>query len=384
MIAYITTQGAKIRREGRRLIVCTLDDSRTLFVDELEQLLLFGNVQLTPQARFLLLREGIDTIFLRADGRYMGRLESEECKNVFLRKKQFLLSDNKEFCLSVAREIVQAKLHNQATLLARIKREHQQEKAGNGAEELKRLARKAALATSMETLRGVEGAGAALYFQHLPLAFHKDWGFTKRVRRPPTDPVNVVLSLLYTLLTARCYAACRIAGLDPAPGCLHTMEYGRHSLPLDLVEEFRALLADPLTISLFNLRMLRPEDFHKAPCHMEDSARQDTTTILEAVLRDPISQIATDNEGQITLPPVDDAPSEERGGQQPLPPPALLLAQDAYKKVLAAFSKKMETEFSHPHAGKKMSYSEAVIFQAMQYRRVVDGVADRYQPLTLR
>jgi len=116
MIAYVTTQGAKIVREGQRLIVITPDMKHTLFSGKLEQLLLFGNVQLTAPARFLLLKENIDTVFLRADRRFMGRMESRESANVFLRKKQFLLTDDKDFCLKVAKSIVQAKIINQSTL----------------------------------------------------------------------------------------------------------------------------------------------------------------------------------------------------------------------------------------------------------------------------
>lgn len=264
MIACITAQGAYIHKKGHRLLVCAADETHTLFVDELEQVLLFGNIQLSPQARYLLLKERIDTVFLRTDGRYMGRLESEESANVFLRKKQFLLNDDAGFCLGVARDIVHAKLMNQASLLARVKRERHAPEAGQAARELRALAREALNSADLQSARGIEGAGAALYFRHLPLAFHKDWKFTRRTRRPPTDPVNVVLSFLYTLLTSRCHAACRILGLDPFPGCLHDLEYGRHSLPLDLVEEFRALVADSLTIALFNMNVLHEDDFEPA------------------------------------------------------------------------------------------------------------------------
>lgn len=143
MIAYICEQGAKVSREGRRLIVTTPEMKHTLFAERLEQLLLFGNVQLTPPAVFLLLREGIDTVFLRRDGRYMGRLLSQESRNVFLRRKQFALAEDGEFCTRTARRIVQGKLLNQATLLARVKRSRNQPAAGTAARELRQLAAKA-------------------------------------------------------------------------------------------------------------------------------------------------------------------------------------------------------------------------------------------------
>ncbi len=387
MIAYIQEQGAKISREGRRLIVTTPDMTRTLFVDHLEQVLLFGNVQLTPPALLLLLREDVDTVFLRADGRFMGRLATGEPANTFLRKRQFDLLDDKAFCLRTARRIVQGKLVNQATLMARIRRSRNREAAGTAATELKLLARKAETANSLESLRGLEGSGAALYFKHLPLAFNQDWGFTRRVRRPPTDPVNTVLSLLYTVLINRCYAAVRIAGLDPHPATLHAPAYGRQALPLDLVEEFRAMLADTLTISLFNMRMLDWDDFETPLPDPEqeppDDAREERVPGLETVLRDPLGLMS----GESAAPDVSDL-----AGEQLITPPTeaapekrpLILRKKAFKTVIAALSRKLETEFLHPAAGRRMSYADALVFQARQYRRLVEGETDDYIPLMLR
>ena len=383
MIAYICEQGAKISREGRRLIVTTPDMKRTLFMEQLEQLLLFGNVQLTPPALFLLLREGVDTVFLRRDGRYMGRLEQDEPANVFLRKKQFALAEDAAFCTRTARRIVQGKLLNQATALARVKRSRQQDKAGEAAGELRQLARKVEHAPDVDSLRGLEGRGAALYFQHLPLAFTHDWGFTRRVRRPPTDPVNAVLSLLYTLLINRCYAAVRIAGLDPYPACLHGPAYGRRSLPLDLVEEFRAMLADTLTAALFNMRMLGKEDFESPPLEAVAPAQEDEA-FMRAVLQDPLGLMSAegtredvnDLPGDQLTTPLEDSPAP---GKRPV-----LLRKEAFKKVLTAFSQKMESEFFHPGAGRQMSYNDAMVFQARYYRRLVEGEVEDYVPLMLR
>lgn len=382
MIAYIREQGAKITREGRRLIVTTPDVKHTLFIDHLEQLLLFGNIQVTAPALFLLLGEDIDTVFLRADGRFMGRLATKEPANVFLRKKQFDLTEDAGFCVRTARRIVQAKLVNQATLLARVKRSRGKDVAGDAAKELRRLACKAQDAEDVDSLRGIEGRGAAVYFRHLPLAFNQDWGFTRRVRRPPTDPVNAVLSLLYTLLINRCYAAVRIAGLDPHPAVLHTLAYGRYSLPLDMVEEFRAMLADALTISLFNMRMLDWDDF-ESPEPVPTEEQSDDEPCMAAVLRDSIGMMSSED----ALPNVSDLSGEQMdtsvvesiSGKRPM-----LLRKGAFKTVLTAFSKKLETEFSHPAIGKQMSYSEALVFQARQFRRLVEGEIGEYSPLTLR
>lgn len=383
MIAYICEQGAKISREGRRLLVTTPDATRTLFPERLKQLLLFGNVQLTPPALFLLLGEGVDTVFLRRDGRYMGRLEDREPANIFLRKKQFALVEDSAFCTRTARRIVQGKLLNQATMLARVKRSRGQDAAGVAAKELRMLAVKAESAPDVERLRGLEGRAAACYFRHLPLAFNQDWGFSRRVRRPPTDPVNAVLSLLYTLLINRCCAAVRIAGLDPYPACLHAPAYGRQSLPLDLVEEFRAMLADTLTISLFNMRMLHTDDF-ETPLTETTRDAPDANDELDTLLRDPIGLMTPENAvrdvsdlpgEQLATPPAD-APAPEKR--------PVLLRKEAFRKVVAAFSKKMETEIFHPSAQRHMSYGDALVFQARLYRRLVEGEVEEYSPLMLR
>lgn len=230
---------------------------------------------------------------------------------------------------------------------------------------------------------GLEGSGAALYFKHLHLAFKEDWGFTQRVRRPPTDPVNAVLSLLYTLLINRCYAAVRIAGLDPYPAALHSLTYGRHSLPLDLVEEFRAMLADTLTIALFNLRMLDWEDFASPAPDPPEEEIPDDDAAADAVLRDPLGAMtpgagATDV-SDLAGEQMEAAPTANAPWKRPV-----LLRNAAFRKVLTVFAKKMETEFQHPTAERQMTYNDALIFQARQYRRLVEGEVDAYTPLTLR
>lgn len=386
MIVYVTTQGARIVREGRHLLVKKdTDIYHTLFTYKLEQLVLMGNVVITPHALKLLLRENIDTVFLRVDGRYLGRLASAEPKNVFLRRRQFVLSDDGAFCLPVARSIVLGKMANMATVLNRIARTRKEGVASTAADNIRKLARRCEGATNLEQLRGYEGAASATYFQSLGLGLNQNPGFTKRVRRPPTDPVNAVLSLLYTFLINRAYAAVRVAGLDPYPGVLHSLEYGRHSLPLDLVEEFRTLVADTLTLSLFNLGVLKEDDFYRlAPPEPESN---EPFVVAEATIdlacQDALGMMSVKAEEDVfDLPDqrLDEAAEvSERAGKM-----AVRLQPAAFIRVIKAFEKKINTEFFHPLAEKKLSYSEAMIFQARHYRQVIEGEAAHYQPLLLK
>lgn len=384
MIVYVSTQGARIVREGRHLIVKKENDTyHTLFIYKLEQLIIMGNVVITPQALKLLLRENIDTVFMRLDGRYVGRLAGGEQKNVFLRKRQFVLTDDAAFCLSTAQSIVGGKMANMATVLQRIQRTRDCRQAGDAADTIRRMARRLAEADTVDSVRGMEGGASALYFGALRHGFDRDHGFRKRVRRPPTDPVNSVLSLLYTFIINRAYSAVRIAGLDPYPGMLHTLEYGRHSLPLDLVEEFRSMIADTLTLSLFNLGILKESDFYQVeppPVPEYD----DTDDQISSACNDPIGQMSVVEEEDVfdmpEQPPEPDG-QDTGSGEGKL---AMRTYPPAFARIVKAFEKKMTTEFYHPVAQKQMTYAEAMVFQARQLRRVIEGESVRYQPLLLK
>jgi CRISPR-associated protein Cas1 len=388
MVVYITTQNSRIVKVGRHLLV-TKDGNthNTLFPYKLDQLVLLGNVQLTPQATKLLLQENIDTVFMRLDGRYQGRLAAAEHKNVFLRKKQFLLTDDEEFCLRAAKGFVYGKLANMATVAQRISRTRSNQHAANLSGKIRDIARNLDKADNLQTLRGFEGNATAQYFQAFRHGLDHDLGFTKRVRRPPTDPVNSVLSLIYTFLINRCYAAVRLAGLDPYPGAFHSLDYGRFSLPLDLVEEFRPTIADTLVLSLFNLRILQENDFYRPePDIVEDETEDNTADPIAAALKDPLGRMSLieDESSQFDLPEqkMEDSLTEE------LQPDKARLAvkvwPDAFKRILQAFERKMSTDFYHPAAEQKMTYSEALVYQAKCYRRMVEGEASEYRPLLLK
>lgn len=385
MIVYVTTQGSKVVRQGRHLLVTLgTDIHHTLFINKLEQLILCGNITLTTPALSLLLQEGIDTVFLRQDGRYRGRLATTEPKNVYLRKRQFLLTEDAGFCRAAARRIVQGKLCNMMTILQRIKRTRRDSSSEHAVRAVRNLLHKLDETQEVDSIRGLEGAATARYFEGLRAGLDEDFGFYKRVRRPPTDPVNSVLSLVYTFLINRMYAAVRLAGLDPYPGVLHSLDYGRHALPLDLVEEFRAPLGDALTLALFNLRVLKKDDFYVFdPPVMQLPETEDST--IDCAIQDPLGSMSpTDDDQDLFDLPAQEiveghADAEGRQGKG-----AVRLHPKAFKKVINAFEKKMLTEFHHPRAERRMTYTEALNFQARAYRRLVEGEISEYHPLLLR
>ncbi|MDY6830935.1 MAG: CRISPR-associated endonuclease Cas1, partial [Thermodesulfobacteriota bacterium] len=380
---YITTQGARVVREGRHLLVKKgMDVFHTLFPHKLEQLLLFGHVEITSNAMRQLMRDQIDVVFLTQNGRYLGRLAQAEAKNVFLRKRQFLLLDDPAFGLAMAKNIVAGKLSNMATLLMRVKRTRNSGPAGEKARQITDLLSRLAQADTVDAVRGYEGRGSAIYFDGLKTGFVENPGFTRRVRRPPTDPVNSILSLLYTFLMNRVYAAVRVAGLDPYPGFLHTIDYGRYSLVLDLMEEFRTIIADTLTLSLFNLKMVQAQDFYtERP--VPDAPAGGPAPIEPDVTLDPMGGISSNSlaPALFDLPEqrMDEAPAGPVTGKYPV-----RLSPEAFTRVIHAFEKKLTTPFFHPPADRELTYGEALRFQAGQYRKIIEGELAAYQPILLK
>lgn len=385
MIAYVKTQGSRIVKEGKHLLVKKGEDIyHTLFTYKLDQLVVFGNVEVTHRALAQLLRNGVDVVFLTLNGRYLGRVASQEPRNVYLRKRQWRLLDEPDFGVKIARSIVAGKLANMATLLMRIKRTKRCSLPGVKAREIQDTIRQVEAAESVDSIRGYEGKGTALYFEAFPQGFIDDWGFTRRVRRPPTDPVNSVLSLLYTFLMNRVYGAVRVAGLDPYPGFLHSIDYGRYSLVLDLMEEFRPIIADTLALSLFNLKILSREDFIVEKPQIEPH-RECGETPIEDVTRDPIGLMVGPSEEETALMDI----PEQRMDETPIPERVtgkypVKLTDHAMSRVIDAFEKKLTTEFFHPPADRKLTYADAIIYQAAQLRKVIEGEIDKYQPLLLR
>jgi CRISPR-associated protein Cas1 len=259
---YLTEQGATLRKEHRRFVI----ESNGVALSQVhefkvERVVIFGHVQLTTQAIGYLLARGIDAAFLNLQGQLKGRLAPLASKNVPLRLRQYDRARNPVFALETARAIVVGKIANCAAVLARHQRNHPETEFSAQTAQLAALSGTAGRRESLDSLRGVEGQAAAVYFQSFGRMLRRGFEFSKRTRRPPTDPVNSLLSFGYTLLYNEAIGALVSVGCDPYVGLYHGINYGRCSLALDLMEEFRHLTIDRLTLQLINLGVLGAEDF---------------------------------------------------------------------------------------------------------------------------
>ncbi len=264
---YVTSAGAVVRRSGERLVVWSRKQKLAeIPFAEIADLVLMGNVTLTPAVLGTLVDRGVETVLLSHAGRYRGRIVGGASSNVRLRLRQYDLHRDEPATLALAKRIVIGKTHNQRAMLQRHVRRHGGTDALDAAiRALLAAAARTELAETLDEARGCEGAAAAAYFRVFgELLRNDDFTFEGRTRRPPLDPVNALLSLGYTLLFNVVEGAIRTVGLDPWLGTLHAPLAGRPSLACDLVEELRAPIVDALVVSAINHRAFAKTDFEDA------------------------------------------------------------------------------------------------------------------------
>jgi len=276
---YVQDQGARITLDGDCLVVQGRKTLRTeARLPNTSHVALYGNVQITAQALRALLERNVPVSFLSYGGWYYGRATGFDSKNVELRIAQHRAAVDPEFCLRVARGLVASKARNCRTLLRR-----------NHAapplvvlSELEQLARKAEATESLEALLGIEGTAARSYFGAFTGMLKGDaalsgaFDLVGRNRRPPKDPINALLSFVYSLLAKDFALALSATGLDPLLGFYHQPRFGRPALALDLMEEFRPLVADSVVIGALNGGSFGSEDFitHPSGVAMRPAARR--------------------------------------------------------------------------------------------------------------
>ena len=260
---YVMEPGSYIRREGNAL--CVMKQGRPIEkipAEDLKRIVLVGNVNLTGPVLDFLIRRRVETVFMTPTGRFRARLGIDEHRHVALRKAQYIRLGNDRFAVETARRIVMGKLSNMYQFLLLRGRHYKAGALRTAAAGLKVFRARLEKETDIERIRGFEGAAARLYFQVFPELIRNDlFSFHGRNRRPPLDPVNALLSFVYTLLTNEVLSAIKARGLDPYMGSLHEISYGRPSLACDLVEEYRSFLGDRMVLGLINRKAVGPGDF---------------------------------------------------------------------------------------------------------------------------
>lgn len=284
---FVTTQGAYLSRDGETVVVSVEQkDLLRIPIHTLGGIVCFGRVTLSPPLMGLCAERQVLVSFLTEWGKFLARIVGPVAGNVLLRREQYRAADSGPRAAAIARPIVAAKVANARTVLLRANRESG--RRSDGLEKaaallgrcLERLARED---FGLETIRGIEGEAARIYFEVFEqmIGPREEFPFCGRNRRPPLDPVNALLSFVYTLLLHDVTSALETNGLDPYVGFLHTERPGRPSLALDLMEELRPVLADRLVLSLINRRQVRAGSFRttaSGAVEMDEETRRHVLT----------------------------------------------------------------------------------------------------------
>ena len=335
---YVTTQGAYLVKDGECIAVKVENEVRLRVpIHTLGGVVCFGQVLCSPFLLGFAAERGVNLSFLTENGRFLARVQGPVSGNVLLRREQYRRADDRQVSADVARAIVTAKIVNARRVLQRAVRDHGDkiDASAVGAEiqHLQNCVKRVQRPLELDVVRGVEGEAANGYFgvfDHLILAAEPEFRFIGRNRRPPLDRVNCLLSFLYTLLGHDIRGALEGVGLDPAVGFLHRDRPGRYSLALDLMEEFRAFVADRLALSLINLSQVRKGDFEV----------------------------------------------QESG--------AVKLSDEARKTVLVTYQKRKQDEILHPFLEEKVPVGLLFHVQAMLMGRWLRGDLDGYPPFMWR
>jgi CRISPR-associated protein Cas1 len=262
-VIYLTHAGTTLAARSQSLVVrCGGATRARVPVVGVSGVVALAPAHLTSAAIALCARCGIELVVVPRHAGVVARLGASEA-GLALRGAQHRRADEAEWCLELARAVVRGKIRNQRRLLGRSRGAGLAEVSAVR-ERLDQVLPAVERASTIATLRGLEGCASAAYFRGVRALVNPEFGFRARNRRPPRDPVNALLSFAYTLLTAEAAAAVAGAGLEPALGFFHRARAGRPALALDLVEEFRAPVADALVLRVTGRRLVRPAEFRAA------------------------------------------------------------------------------------------------------------------------
>jgi CRISPR-associated protein Cas1 len=297
-----------------------------------------GNIMLSPALMHRCADDGVSLVLLDGNGRFKARLEGAVSGNILLRQAQHRQAGNDAFALNVARAMIAGKLRNARHVLLRGAREATDNEDAKiltaSANSLRSSVRSLQQATDLDSMRGIEGDAAKVYFSALNGVVRREarqhFGMDGRTRRPPRDRINALLSFLYSMLMNDCRSALETVGLDPQLGFLHAVRPGRAALALDLMEEFRAIMADRLVLTLINRGQIGKSDF-----------------------------------------------VEREGG-------SVLLEGDARRAVVVAYQERKQEEITHPLLETKMPIGLLPQIQARLLARHIRGETESYFPFLAR
>ncbi len=329
---YISTEDAFIGKTDERLRVKAQKETLLdIPLIKVEGVVIFGRATVSPAALIELLERKIPLSFMSSTGKFLGRLEPELSKNVFVRDAQWRALGESDRAVHVVQGLIRGKLKNYRSMLLRAQREGI-EGLQPGIKKIEQAIAPINQTEVIDALRGLEGAGSAAYFGCFDaLIRNRDFSFSHRNRRPPTDPVNALLSFGYALLRHDIQGAINIVGFDPYLGYLHTQRYGRPSLALDLMEEFRPLVVDAMVLSALNRKAITPGDFET----------------------EPVSQ-------------------------------AVMLCGEGRRTFLRLYEQKKQSKFKHPVLGRQCTYQEAFELQTRLLAKYLLGETEKYPPLILK
>ncbi len=301
---YLMQHGAVLGKEYERFTIRQKGKPvRQIPAIHVDQIMIFGNSQITTQAMQFCLQERIPIYLLTGKGRYYGMIDSFSTEPVLLHRKQFERAADSEFALQLAIRFIQGKVANTRLLHKRLGRHRDLPALQQAKQPLKQIQTQLPTATTLDQLRGFEGSAARIHFQAIAASLDASWNFDGRNKQPPTDPVNAMLSYGYTLLYYNIYSFLRSRGLNPHIGYLHPMRMGHPALVSDLMEEFRAIVVDAVVFNLVFNHKISPHDFSypKDPVHaclLNDKARNLFTEYLEnkfnSKLTHPVSHLKLD------------------------------------------------------------------------------------------
>ena len=282
-VLYVNEPGSHVGKRSEHLVVRRDGrDTARVPIHAVRQVVVVGNVQVSTQALQTLIENEVPVAYLTGYGKFVGGFTPAPAKNVGLREAQYRHFSDPARALALAKAVVRAKLANQRALLMRCLRGDGDRGSGEpAARDMAELLRRLDHAPGVESVLGLEGQGAALYFGEFGRFLRaappgRGFDFVARNRRPPKDPVNALLSFAYALLAKDCFAAVCAVGFDPYKGFFHANRHGKPSLTLDLMEEFRPVIADSVVLTLINNELVSPADFvtWRDACQLTDAGRK--------------------------------------------------------------------------------------------------------------